>query len=397
MKTIVKNPSSNQFLFISRKDFHHLAGKSDAECISIYMPIYKSGEGVINVEQNQLQLKNNIKNVASQLVNEYEIKEALVQERLRPLELLLDNNSFWQDQIDGLAIFLNREGLLYYKLPISFEAHTFIDEHFYLKPIIPCFNGDGIFYLLILSRKKIVLYKATRHTYVSIFTKEITEADDPLNLADQQKNIQARSFQAGKNAALYHGQGLGKDQHNNKIGTFFHAVDDELMNWIGKDNFPLIIAAHGYHFSMYKSISRYPYLYTEDFISGNPDDEPPKKLYKEAWNILKDRFLEEQKSKVEQFEEQSNSKLVSTEIDEIIPGAVEGRIDTLFINASTEIYGLYDKENRNVIYDQEKSKLNTSLVNLAAVKSFIQGANVYLVYPEEMPIKHTRMNAIFRY
>jgi hypothetical protein len=62
-----------------------------------------------------------------------------------------------------------------------------------------------------------------------------------------------------------------------------------------------------------------------------------------------------------------------------------------------EIYGKYDQAKRKVVVESEKNKSNTSLLNLAAVHSFENGANIFLVSSHEMPMEGTDINAILRY
>lgn len=108
-------------------------------------------------------------------------------------------------------------------------------------------------------------------------------------------------------------------------------------------------------------------------------------------------FKKRQEVLLKYYCQKESAKRTSSNLEEIICAAAEGDVSTLFIEVNKDVYGFYDKENRTVIIDNESTLENICLVNFSAVKSFTQGAEVYFFYSDEMPLKGTVMNAIFRY
>ncbi len=76
---------------------------------------------------------------------------------------------------------------------------------------------------------------------------------------------------------------------------------------------------------------------------------------------------------------------------------MDGKIDTLFVQHNTDIFGVYDWENKHVIHDEQKEIHNISLTNLVALQTFTQGGKVYVLEADEMPIKECAVIALFRY
>lgn len=389
------NKPSTTYSYFSQEEFNLLADKQETDCISIFIPTHRAGKEV-DVGQDRLTLKNCLQEISAQL-SQYIHSEADIEELLRPAKLLLDDVHFWRNQSDGLAIFISKGEMQYYTLPLHFKRYTYISNHFYMKPLIPFFNGDGSFYLLKLSQQEVGFFEASRHAITEILITDLVP-DNIAELIDQdnkQKSLQSRSGQDSSNGELYHGHGSGKDGHNKEIEKFFRAIDDGLIHLISDKEAPLVLACLNQYYPIYKEITNYNNLYSK-FVSGNPEDEDLMLLHEKAWLLMKDLFQQNRTNKVKEFQNLLNSGKVSSETNDIICAAVEGRVDTLFIEVSNEIYGLYDKENRTLIIDQTKNG-NVSLTNLAAVKSYTQGAEVYLVSPDEMPLKGSAMNAIFRY
>jgi hypothetical protein len=196
-------------------------------------------------------------------------------------------------------------------------------------------------------------------------------------------------------APVFHGH-RAQNKEEIRIEKFFRAVDKGLLEMIHDTKRPLILACQDQYFPVHKKLTYYAYLHDEH-IGGNPEKYDPLLLHEKAWRLLEPVFLKNRESKIREFQDLQNTQKASSDIEEIVPAAVDGRVDTLFVRRSKEIYGMYDKANRTVIIDEEKQIQNASLINLTAVRSFIQGAVVYLLGPEEMPQRGVVMNAILRY
>jgi hypothetical protein len=92
-----------------------------------------------------------------------------------------------------------------------------------------------------------------------------------------------------------------------------------------------------------------------------------------------------------------HTQKVAVALEDIVPAAINGKVDTLFVAKGPAIYGSFDEKNNTIGIDKEKSHGNTSLTELAAVNTFLQGGRVYFLPAEEMPDKETPLNALLRY
>ncbi len=113
---------------LSEKTFEALIAKRDLYCVSIYLPMHKTGK-----EQNerlaQANLKSCIKEVHRTLAK-YQLQEDEINSYLKPIEELIANMDLWRNPSDGLAIFLDKKSLNYYPFPISFDTQTYVADHF---------------------------------------------------------------------------------------------------------------------------------------------------------------------------------------------------------------------------------------------------------------------------
>ena len=88
-------------------------------------------------------------------------------------------------------------------------------------------------------------------------------------------------------------------------------------------------------------------------------------------------------------EEQTTNRL-----EKIIPLAYENKIDTLYVSSENGVYGLYDDLNKTTMIDSGKNSENMSLINLAAITTYIHQGKVFLVDPINMPTSGVSIQAI---
>ena len=85
---------------------------------------------------------------------------------------------------------------------------------------------------------------------------------------------------------------------------------------------------------------------------------------------------------------------ITNRIEKIIPLAFEDKIETLYVSASNGVYGVYDNYNKTTIIDTHKKETSTSLLNLIAIQTFLNGGKVYVIPPHKTPDNGIYLQAI---
>jgi len=387
---------TSEFHPLPIKTFETLAANHYLHCVSIYLPMDKKGK-----EQNehlaQETLKKCIKNVHKTL-KEYQLSDTEISTYLKPIETLIADIELWRNPSEGLAIFLDKKGLHYYTLPIPFETKTQVANSFYLTPLLPLYEEEGIYYLLELSQDYVQLYKASKYGLSNLHIENL--APDTLEKAVgfdfKQKMLQSRSGQNAFSSGVFHGHGEGIDDEKKEIFAFLKAIDNAVNKSIKNNKAPLVIASTNNVFSSYKKVNTYPNLY-DDNCKGDPEFKNKTILHEASLEIIKPYFEKIKKQQVNQFQELYHTPKISYQVNEIIPAAISGKIDALFVEKNIDQFGVYNKENGKLILDNKKEIQNTSLTNLAAIQTFINGGKVYVLEAEEMPVQGRPVNAIFKY
>ena len=380
---------------LKKEEFDKLARFDNNPCVSIYIPTDRAGKDVLN-EKDRIHLKSQWKKAYEKL-KDLGYDQDKIARIGTPVEDLLEDQDFWRHQSDGLALFLDGFSEKF-SVPVTFEAGTYVSDYFYLKPLIPMFSGDGRFYLLVLQMDRVQLYEASKYSITKVEIADLTpdRLEDRVGYDYEEKNLQHQTQQKQTGSTTFQGHAGADRDHKNEILRFFRSVDKGIHHILQNQHVPLLVACQDYLFPIYHEASTYKDLYPKA-LPGNPQDfENTPALHTAACDFLRPYFEKEKQEKMEQFQELNPSR-TSTRVSEIIPAIYEGKVDTLFLQNRTDIWGNYNEKMASVQVDDHESSANISLMNLAAVKVIEQGGQVYLVEDQFMPDKNSEMNAVFRY
>ncbi|WP_299399622.1 hypothetical protein [uncultured Gelidibacter sp.] len=382
---------------ITKKEIETLNNIKGDHCISIFIPTHRGGKKVLQ-EEDPLSLKNQLKDVKQKL-SKKGLNADDVTKITHPIQELIDDGSFWREQSDGLAIFVADGFFKYYTLPVYFQEHNYISDSFYLKPLMPMFVGDGSFFLMTLDRDNVKLYECTQHSFTEFEIEDLIPEtkQDRVGFDYEEKNLQFRSGATGSGQTMYHGQEAATGKRKNEIKKYFRAINDGLATIFKDQNMPLLIAAQTPLFDIYKEVNTYNNLMDEnlvvDFSSTDIFD-----IHEMAWEHMAPVFDQNRKDQIAQFLENQGNGTTSIGIGKILPAAINGQIEALFCENNEDIFGSYTKDNDAInVTEGNDDGSNISLMNLAAIQTFLNGGDVYLLEKDEMPNPNSRVNALYRY
>ncbi len=265
-----------------------------------------------------------------------------------------------------------------------------VTHHFHLKPLLPLFIGDGRFFVLALSQKSIRLLEGTRRSLDQI---ELTTV--PRSLADalqydlQEKQLQ---FHTGTPGGVH---GVCTDDAKDRLLRYFHQIDEGLREILRGERSPLLLAAVAYLMPIYRQANSYPHLLAEG-IMGNPDEAKAEELQTRAWAIVQPHLRQAEEAAKIQYKELLGTGRSSYQIQEIIPASFSGRVETLFVQVDTQLWGSVDPVSYAVEVHAEAQVGDEDLLDLAAIQTISNGGSVFALAAADMP-EGGPVAAIFRY
>jgi hypothetical protein len=327
-----------------------------------------------------------------------------VQKMLDPLTKLLQDSYFWQHQSDGLAIFLTSNRVRHYRLPLNFEEFVTVMDRFHIKPLLPLFTGDGQFYILALSQNEVRLLLGTRHSVSQVDIGQVGGSlAEAISSDNHQTSLQLHSSgstggMSGRGPATFHGHGGGSDENEkNELLRYFRLVSNGLAEFLEEGGVPLVLAGVEYLLPIYKEANTYPHL-MDTVITGNPDLLSAGELHKSAWDIVSPRFQAAYEEAVVQYRQLAGqaSERVADTLEKIVPAASDGRIETLFIATGVQHWGVFDPDTNEIKLHSQMESGDQSLLDLAAVQTYLKGGIVYAVEPDKVQ-GSTSAAAVLRY
>ncbi|HUO87139.1 MAG TPA: hypothetical protein VM617_07090 [Thermoanaerobaculia bacterium] len=393
---------------VTRQEIAELSAHREGPHVSLFLPTVRAGQ---ETQQNPIRLKNLLRDAANRL-QERGVERADAEALLAPARKLLDDYDFWQHQQDGLAVFVAPGFLRTYRLPLRFTELAAVEDRFHLKSLFPLFAAEGRFYILALSQNDVRLLEGSRYE-----VHEVPLQSVPKSLADAlghdltETHLQFHTGtranpggpqtrgqqQAGANrAAIYHGHGAGEEDGKEEIRKFFNLLDDGLGEFLdGDGQAPLVLAGVEYLLPIYREQTNYPNTLSEG-VHGNPDGLTPAELHGRAWALVEEEFGAARREATERYGDLSGTGRASNELDEVLPAALDGRVDTLFVARGVRVWGRFDEDGRRIERHDEQSADSEDLTDRAALLTFVNSGTVHAVEAEEVPGGGT-LGAIFRY
>ena len=203
---------------------------------------------------------------------------------------------------------------------------------------------------------------------------------------------------SGSGSVTIHGQGGGSDESaKNDLLRYFRLVSDGLTEFLQGDRVPLVLAGVEYLLPIYKEANTYPNL-IETVITGNPDLLSADELHKSAWEILGPHFQAAQEEALAYYQQLAGqaSERVANTLEKIVPAAFNGRVETLFVAAGVQQWGVFNPVTNKIEFHEQIESGDETLLDLAAVQTYLKGGIVYTVEPEKVP-GGTNAAAVLRY
>jgi hypothetical protein len=378
-----------------KEELKTLVAEHPGPCVSIYMPTHRSGE---DTRQDPIRFKNLLRKAEEQLV-QGGLRKVDTRTLLEPAQELQGYSPFWRHLGDGLAYFIAQDVNRAYTPPHRFDELLVVGDQFYVKPLLPLLSGDGRFYILALSQNQVRLLEGTREGASEVQLEELPGSlFDVLGDVEREKQLQFHTRTAGRQGgrnAIFFGHGGGENQPKEDLLRYFRQIDASLRTLWQNEQVPLVIAGVDYLLPLYQEASRYPLLMKKG-ISGNPEELSAHELHGRAWEIVGPFFLEEQQAAWGRFEQLQGSPQASQQIEEIVPAAYHGRVESLFVELGLQVWGRFEPETNEVHIVDQAGEGNEDLLQFTSIHTLANRGEVYTTGPGEKD-QVNPLAAIFRY
>ncbi len=381
---------------LTKKLFQELQDVDQALCLSLYMPTHHTHPENL---QDSILFKNLAKQLEESLMQKYSPAE--VQTYLEPVYALVDDNDVWDHTLEGLAVFSSTGIFKVVGLNTSVSELAMVADSFHTKPLRHYLQSADNYHVLCVTLEDIRLFEGNRHSLTAIklasdIPKTITEALGD-QLTDKHTTVASYGGTGGESSPMHHGQGGNKEETEKDAEKFFRMVADVIYEHYSKPSgWPLILATLPEHQSLFQRVNKNPLLLPTG-ISINPSAVSPDKLATMAWEIMEPEYNMKLDSQVAKFEQSRANGKGSDDYKEVAVAAVEGRVDTLLVEADRII--AVRVTNLVTGNTQKKDLTNPKVDDLLDDMGELvikMGGQVMVIPTDKMP-SETGLAAIFRY
>ncbi|MFU8802227.1 MAG: hypothetical protein ACNA8W_00320 [Bradymonadaceae bacterium] len=409
--------------YFGKEQLKELIEASAQPAISIYVPIERRE---LTKKATRLLFRSAVEDARSLLADSEHQDRRVWGPMIERLQDLVEDATFWNEQMQGLAVFIAPGYEKIYRLPMSIEKTVVVSSTFHTRPLLELMASPDRYWVLALGQDEVALWEGSASGLAQIplpegvppnleeaLQLEMEKGQDPLIFHSSFRQNQGRELHhrnAGRGLAGpvfdSSGSGGGKDRQNAYLKEFFHKIDQGVTEYLRDQNGPLILAAVDYHHPMYQEVNSLENL-VEEGIHGNVQYWNAKELHEKAWPIARkvaDRKLEEALRLWERSYGQGGTEGDLSNLGRLI---IEGRIHLLFIDKDRRVWGGYDletgavrvgtgeQERAGAITDGDPSAEALDILDEFAEQVIIHGGEALLVPSEKMPTR-TGVAAILR-
>lgn len=343
-----------------------LTGTSDTPCLSIYLPVHSS---VAASNLDTLGLKNMIKDIRAHAA---EHDTETITKLLAPVENYLDSKEFVRETNGTLAIFSSAKLFETVILPEDISSAFYIDDCFYLLPLLDFASNNNTFQILALGKNHVRLFEGNRYGLeeIELHSSIPTTMKEALGYDLTDNHLHAS---AGGSAAI-HGYMEITDERDTDNTRFFRIIDQEINErYSKKQKLPLLLAALPENHSLFQSISKNECL-QQHFISLNADRVDKAQMHSRALELLDQEKSEAIAKQLARYASAKAEQLATDDVADIARHAMDSRIERLFLSEGLTMAGTVSVTERKIRPNEDSTG---DIINRIALLTYKQGGHIH--------------------
>lgn len=344
--------------------------------LSIYLSAGRRGE---DSARGRIHLGNALGEAERRLA-ENGLPEKAIENFLADLRPLADRErcgAFWDRQLEGLAIFADRQRLRLVQAAEAFEPEVRLSSQWWLTPLLALGANVEAYWLLSLARNEVKLYRGSR--------LGIREFALPPGTPRRFEDSDAAATRRDGDDPDAPSNG---DADKRLLSRFFAELDAGVTKAIGERHAdPLILAGVDHYLPLYERANTYP-TFSGRILSGNPERLELSQLHQRALDALSSEFIQSRKRELLKLHARFDSDEVESRLERILEAATAGRVSALVAPADGCRWGRYERDQvgRVLIEDlPEGDARGRDLFQEAAEESLRHGGRLFYLESSKMP------------
>lgn len=360
---------------LTQRDFINLINVQEGPCASIYLPRLK--DKTLPIEYEAL-----VRRVSHLLLS-----DEREEQKNKILETLynFDPSEHFLSSSKGMAIFVNKNWAGYFTSDLETPSKVVVADSFHLRPYFDEISEDFRFNVLMLTGTEAHFYSCQgtsgneAHTFL-------------YHHGPHANSIHWRHSEGTETLQLPHLRSLrgrGKDDNQNKRKSsnkiFLKTVEAKISGEYKFKDIPLYIATSENLYRAYKEVTHHAHVHFLKVDVAKQEFHIQTHIHQAVEHIKK--ALREHKEAIkEQFQDPSQSKLMTDDLLKISRAAINGKIRTLFIMENFEIWGeISTKSGDFTTHEKQLNSHDDDILDDIACQVIRQGGEVVVLNRKNMP------------
>jgi hypothetical protein len=298
---------------------------------------------------------------------------------MKPIRELPTDNLGWQHRGPAIPVFAAPSLMRVFHCEGPVAPSVQVDDKFHVLPLMPLLMEEERFFVLAISQNAVRLLEGNATELHEIpLTGAPRNLAEAIDIEEPERGEQVHSathFGTNKEAAVFHGQGGKPETIKEDLRQFLWQVAPVVDRRLKDEQAPLLLATVEATVPLWRECSRHGHL-LDDFIAGSPDHLTLQELHAKAWTIVQPALARRRELQERRLRSAGGAK-TSFGIENIVPAAIGGRIDALFIDTSRSLWGRYDAANHRAEFHPQRQPGDQDLVELAAVETLKHRGEVF--------------------
>jgi hypothetical protein len=293
----------------TRAEVANLLAVAHPHCVTIYLPTHRVTE---STDVDRLLLRELTGRAVADL-RAAGADDSTVGNIEEPLMHLVDeDDEFWVEQADSLAIFVRPGHFETHRLPNALPASAVVGDGFFLTPLLRAITFPRAAWVLAVAQGGVRLL-------------EVGPSAPPVPVPVDGLPRDARQSEGNKVVRA-------------REAAYARKIDTALRPVLNGSELPLILAASQPMAAIYRTACTYPHL-AESRIHGSPDSATDAELADEAQSILDDIYAEELDQLTRLFDARRSEGRTANDPVDLARLANLGAVDTLFVDLDAAVPG----------------------------------------------------------
>lgn len=310
--------------------------KKDGARLSMYIPVHPQTRSE-TINEDTIRFGNVLAAAKEKLSKDSRPNAKAVLKQAAKVEDIFSNKSFWENQLRGLAVFVDDAEHHIVRLPYEVSEQALIEDHFIISPLVAMKQLISQLYILDVNTKSPALFEYKEGSVSEVNDAHLPPAMSEALQLDELNKAQQFHTGEGSRRAVYHGHG-GDAAKDNEVESYLRLLADKVDLYLKKlavtqndGNTPLVLMGSKDRVALLKEALEHDDVIEHASSASADSPRHHEQLQKTSEAIIDELMDSDQKQIVNELEEKHANELTVVGAQAIEKACAMNNVEKLLI------------------------------------------------------------------